>query len=144
MSRTLHVVCPHCDMVNRVPEAKLGAGANCGGCHRPLFVGKPAPLTGERFDKHVARNDLPVVVDFWAEWCGPCQVMAPVFERAAADLEPNVRLVKVDTDRDQAVAGRYSIRGIPTLILFKGGHEAARVSGALDHGRLMAWVQQHL
>lgn len=144
MSHAPHIVCPHCDSVNRVPADKLGAADDCGSCHRPLFPGKPIALTAERFEKHLTRGDIPLLVDFWASWCAPCRVMAPVFERAAADLEPRIRLVKVDTDEEQALAGRYAIRGIPTLILFKGGQEAGRVSGAMDHGSLLAWVQQHL
>ena len=144
MSDALHIVCPHCDAVNRVPRDKLGAGGQCGGCHQTLFTGKPLALDAERFGRHLERSDIPLLVDFWAEWCGPCRTMAPVFAQAATELEPGVRLIKIDTDEEQALAGRFAIRGIPTLILFRAGQELARISGAVDRGRLLAWVGQSL
>ena len=144
MSDSLHVVCPHCDSINRVPAQRLGAGPKCGKCHGPLFAGKPLPLDQGRFTRHIERSDLPVLVDFWADWCGPCHMMAPAFEQAARDLEPRVRLVKVNTEQAQQVAMQYGIRSIPTLMLFKNGREAARVSGAMNHAQLLGWVRPQL
>jgi thioredoxin 2 len=144
MSKPVHVVCPKCDAVNRVPQGRLGEGAKCGKCHEPLFSGYPVALDEQRFAHHVDRSDLPLLVDFWAPWCGPCRLMAPAFEEAARVLEPRVRLVKVDTEEAQGLATRLGVRSIPTLALFKGGREIARAAGAMDTGRLVAWVRQHL
>jgi thioredoxin 2 len=117
MPQAVHVVCPHCDATNRVPRERLGQGGKCGVCHRPLFEGRPLPLNdAARFDKHAQRSDIPLLVDFWASWCGPCRAMAPVFEQAAKRLEPDVRLVKVDSDAAADIAARFSIRSIPTLV----------------------------
>ena len=139
MDASLNIVCAHCDTINRVVGARL-AQSVCGSCKQPLFTGRPAELTAANFDKHIARNDIPVVVDFWADWCGPCKMMAPHFERAASELEPRMRLAKLDTEAHQAIAARYAIRGIPTMIVFERGKEIARTSGARDTRALVSWL----
>ena len=144
MSDSMHVVCSGCDAVNRVPQAKLADGAKCGKCHGALFQAKPLALGEGRFQHHVGHSGLPLLVDFWAPWCGPCQMMAPAFEEAARRLEPAVRLVKVNTEEAQSLGMRYGIRSIPTLLLFRDGREVARTSGAMDPGGLVAWTRQHL
>jgi thioredoxin 2 len=143
MNDPLHVPCPHCGATNRVPAARLGDGPVCGQCKAPLFDGHPAALTEGTFDRHIA-GDVPVVIDFWAPWCGPCRMMAPHFERAAQDLEPQVRLAKLNTEEAQGVAARYGIRSIPTLIAFRNGREVARQSGAMDTRALVQWARQAL
>lgn len=143
MSTSVHVVCPHCSAVNRVLQDKLGAHAKCGSCKQLLFTRHPVELSEANFERHVGRSDIPVLVDFWAAWCGPCRMMAPHFERAAGELEPLVRLAKLDTEAAPGIAARYGIRSIPTLILFRGGAEVARQSGALDFPSLLRWVRTH-
>jgi thioredoxin 2 len=137
----IHVVCPHCATTNRVPAERIGDGPACGRCKRALFTGAPAALDAVAFERQVASSDLPVVVDFWAPWCQPCLAMAPHFARAAGELEPHVRLAKLDTEAEQGLAARYGIRSIPTMIAFKGGSELARQSGALDAAGIVRWVR---
>jgi len=138
----LHVVCAGCGAVNRMPAARLQDAGTCGRCAAPLLDGRVVALDAAAFDTFVSRNDLPVVVDFWAAWCGPCKAMAPAFEQAAYEQRSRVRLAKVDTDAQQALAARFGIRSIPTLIKFRGGREVDRVSGALNARNLRAWLQQ--
>lgn len=140
----MHLVCPHCQAINRLPAGRPPLEGRCGRCHQPLFMGQPVALDQAGLQRHLQHGELPLLVDFWAAWCGPCRIMAPVFEQAAVRLEPRLRLAKVDTEREGALATALGIRSIPSLVLFKDGREAARMAGAMDLGSLLAWVERQL
>ena len=144
MSNVKHIVCPSCSAINRIPAEKVDARPACGKCRKAIFNQRPVALNSDNFQKNVNRNDIPVVVDFWAPWCGPCKMMAPAFEQAAAQLEPRVRLAKLNTEDEQRIAANLNIRSIPTIIMFKNGREVARQAGAMSAADIKSWVGNHI
>jgi len=143
MNEPIHIVCPYCNAVNRIPAARIGERPKCGKCHRELFSAHPIELSAASFEKHVSRNDIPLLIDFWAPWCGPCKMMAPAFEQAAQELEPRMRLAKVNTEAEQMLGAQFGIRSIPTLALFHAGRELARQPGAMGAADIVRWATGH-
>jgi thioredoxin 2 len=141
MTEPKHIVCPACGAINRIPGHRSPAEAHCGTCKAGLFVGAPVAVDAAGFDRHSTRNDVDVLIDVWAPWCGPCRTMAPEFERAARMLEPDVRLLKLNADENPEISARYDIRGIPALLLFRNGRLRARTAGAMDANRIAAWAR---
>jgi thioredoxin 2 len=144
MSTTRQIVCGHCGRINRLPAERAAQSARCGACHQPMFTGHPVEVDEEAFSRQVASSDIPVLVDVWAPWCGPCRAMAPMFARAAQELEPDVRLVKLNSDKAPALSSRLNISGIPTLLLMHRGREIARQAGAMDSRGIVAWTRSNL
>jgi len=144
MSDSLHIVCPECNAVNRIPSARMGEAPSCGKCHGRLFSAQPRDVTTQDFRKHSERDDIPLLVDFWAPWCGPCKMMTPAFKQAADQLEPRIRLLKVNTEAEQQLGAQFNIRSIPTLALFHRGRELARQAGAMGTADIIRWANSHI
>lgn len=142
MSDNVHIVCPHCLATSRLPRERLAQAPRCGKCRAALFSGKPVSVDAQAFRQHTRKNDIPVVVDFWASWCAPCRMFAPTFERAAAELEPYYRFLKLDTESESGLAHELGIRSIPTLAIFRHGQEKTRQAGVMDMTRFTQWVRQ--
>jgi len=138
------VVCPHCGQKNRVPIERFAQNPHCGACHKPVLPNEPIAVNEAGFARHLAGDELPIVVDFWAPWCGPCQMMGPAFAQVATELSPKARFVKVNTEEQQGLANRYAIRSIPTLAVFKKGQEVGRTAGAMNANRIKAWIDPYL
>ena len=141
MTDSLNIVCPHCAAINRLPANRLADEPKCGKCKQPVFAARPIELNEQTFQQHINHSDIPIVVDFWAPWCGPCKMMAPAFEEAARTLEPRVRLAKLNTENEQAIGARYDIRSIPTLVIFENGQEVARQPGAMMGPDIVRWIE---
>jgi thioredoxin 2 len=143
MSNQSHIVCPHCHAINRIPRTRLTDKPRCGKCKLALFTGHPIELNDHNFSQFIMKSDLPIVVDFWADWCGPCKMMAPAFAQASAQLEPRAILTKLNTELAQQTAAKFAIRSIPSLILFKNGKEVSRQAGALNLPQIVQWVNMN-